>query len=82
MLGSWGPDIDEQLVDHVMAVAEQHSVGLGDSKLAALLYSVLNASPLMADPAAAAARATGGAAFEHLREQVCGRMVNHGGLWG
>ena len=82
MVGPWDAErVDEERVDHVMAVVEQHSVGITDATLDALVYSAVNASPLMEDPAALEARAAVDALFEHLKDRMAERLILHDGLW-
>ena len=81
LVGPWGSDIDAILAGQVLAVVEQHSVGIADAQLNGLVYSVINASPLMANPKSGDARAAVDAVFDDLRAKVCAKMLFHDGLW-
>lgn len=79
MVGPWEAEISDSLADHVLATVEQHAVGVTDEQVTMLLYSVINASPLM--EGAACGRERVDATYEALREQVVARLVSHNGLW-
>ena len=81
LVGPWGSDIDTTLSDQVLALVEQHSVGINDAQLNGLLYSVINASPEMENPKAGGAREAVDAVFNDLRTKVCDRMLSVDGMW-
>ena len=81
MVGPWPAQIDDRLADHVLATVEQYSVDLSDEQLTMLLYSVINASPLLAASDRVDGRARIDETYTVLRRKVSERLVRHDGRW-
>ena len=81
MVGPWPARVDDRLADHVLATVEQYSVDVSDEQLTMLLYSVINASPLLAGSGVVDGRARIDETYTVLRRKVSERLVRHDGRW-
>ena len=81
MVGPWPARVDDRLAGRVLATVEQHSVDLSDEQLTMLLYSVINASPLLAASGVVDGRARIDETYTVLRRKVSERLVRHDGRW-
>ena len=81
MVGPWPARVDDRLADHVLATVEQYSVDVSDEQLTMLLYSVINASPLLAASSVVDGRARIDETYTVLHRKVSERLVRHDGRW-
>ena len=81
MVGPWPARVDDRLAGRVLATVEQYSVDLSDEQLTMLLYSVINASPLLAGSDRVDGRARIDETYTVLRRKVSERLVRHDGRW-
>ena len=81
MVGPWPARVDDRLAGRVLATVEQYSVDVSDEQLTMLLYSVINASPLLADSGVVDGRARIDETYTVLRQKVSERLVRHDRRW-